>query len=172
MRKEAFLTKEKVQEIEKTIPTPFHVYDEAGLRKNLEDIKKAFAWNKGYKEYFAVKATPNIEIIYNSRVLEIQGESMVDNIVIEEVNTKESMELAVNGVFIAVGTHPLTECFSGLVDMNEQGYIIANEDGVTSTQGVFVAGDSRTKRLRQVITAASDGANAVTSADEYLRKFV
>lgn len=120
----------------------------------------------------AVKATPNIEIIYNSRVLEIQGESMVDNIVIEEVNTKESMELAVNGVFIAVGTHPLTECFSGLVDMNEQGYIIANEDGVTSTQGVFVAGDSRTKRLRQVITAASDGANAVTSADEYLRKFV
>ena len=59
MRKEAFLTKEKVQEIEKTIPTPFHVYDEAGLRKNLEDIKKAFAWNKGYKEYFAVKATPN-----------------------------------------------------------------------------------------------------------------
>ena len=57
--KKAFVTKELVQEIEKTIPTPFHIYDEAGLRQNLENIKKAFAWNKGYKEYFAVKATPN-----------------------------------------------------------------------------------------------------------------
>ena len=59
MKKEAFLTKEIAEEIAKSIPTPFHVYDEAGLRKNLENIKKAFAWNPGYKEYFAVKATPN-----------------------------------------------------------------------------------------------------------------
>lgn len=59
MRKEAFLTKELAETIDKSIPTPFHVYDEAGLRKNLENIKKAFAWNPGYKEYFAVKATPN-----------------------------------------------------------------------------------------------------------------
>jgi len=59
MSKKAFITKEKAMEIDKVIPTPFHVYDEAGLRKNLELIKKAFEWNKGYKEYFAVKATPN-----------------------------------------------------------------------------------------------------------------
>lgn len=59
MKKEAFLSKELAEKIVKEIPTPFHVYDEAGLRKNLENIKKAFSWNKGYKEYFAVKATPN-----------------------------------------------------------------------------------------------------------------
>lgn len=59
MKKEAFITKELAEKISKEIPTPFHIYDEAGIRENLENIKKAFAWNKGYKEYFAVKATPN-----------------------------------------------------------------------------------------------------------------
>ena len=59
MRKVPFTTKEKLEEISKVYPTPFHLYDEAGIRKNAENLKKAFAWNKGFKEYFAVKATPN-----------------------------------------------------------------------------------------------------------------
>lgn len=59
MEKKPFLTKEKTQEIVKTYPTPFHIYDEKEIRKNAENLKKAFSWNKGYKEYFAVKATPN-----------------------------------------------------------------------------------------------------------------
>ena len=59
MSKIPFTTKEKLEEIAKVYPTPFHLYDEAGIRKNAENLKKAFAWNKGFKEYFAVKATPN-----------------------------------------------------------------------------------------------------------------
>lgn len=59
MSKVPFTTKEKIEEISKVYPTPFHLYDEAGIRKNAENLKKAFAWNKGFKEYFAVKATPN-----------------------------------------------------------------------------------------------------------------
>lgn len=59
MIKEPFVTKEQVAEITKTWPTPFHLYDEKGIRRNAEALKKAFSWNKGYKEYFAVKATPN-----------------------------------------------------------------------------------------------------------------
>ena len=59
MSKVPFTTKEKLEEIAKVYPTPFHLYDEAGIRKNAENLKKAFAWNKGFKEYFAVKATPN-----------------------------------------------------------------------------------------------------------------
>ena len=59
MKKQPFVTKEKIQEITKDYPTPFHLYDEAGIRRNVEALKKAFSWNKGYKEYFAVKATPN-----------------------------------------------------------------------------------------------------------------
>ena len=59
MEKKPFVTKEQIEEIVKTYPTPFHIYDEAGIRKNAEAVKEAFAWNKGFREYFAVKATPN-----------------------------------------------------------------------------------------------------------------
>ena len=59
MEKKPFVTKEQIEEIVKTYPTPFHIYDEAGIRKNAEAVKKAFSWNKGFREYFAVKATPN-----------------------------------------------------------------------------------------------------------------
>ncbi|MBO5944894.1 MAG: diaminopimelate decarboxylase, partial [Clostridia bacterium] len=59
MSKTPFTTKEKLEEIATVHPTPFHLYDEAGIRKNAENLKKEFAWNKGFKEFFAVKATPN-----------------------------------------------------------------------------------------------------------------
>ena len=59
MGKTPFITKEQVEEIVKTYPTPFHIYDEKGIRENMEKMKKAFSWNKGFREYFAVKATPN-----------------------------------------------------------------------------------------------------------------
>ena len=63
MKKTPFVTLEKIQEITKTIPTPFHIYDEAGIRANARALREAFAWNKGFKEYFAVKATPNPYIL-------------------------------------------------------------------------------------------------------------
>ena len=59
MKKVPFVTKEQVEEIVKSYPTPFHLYDEAGIRANAKAVKEAFAWNKGFREYFAVKATPN-----------------------------------------------------------------------------------------------------------------
>ena len=59
MKKEIFVTKEQIEEIVKTYPTPFHIYDEKGIRENARALKEAFAWNKGFKEFFAVKATPN-----------------------------------------------------------------------------------------------------------------
>ena len=58
MEKKPFVTKEQLEEITKTYPTPFHLYDEKGIRENARQLKEAFSWNKGYKEYFAVKATP------------------------------------------------------------------------------------------------------------------
>ena len=63
MEKKAFVTKEQVEEIVKTYPTPFYLYDEAGIRRNVENVKKAFSWNPGFREYFAVKATPNPSIV-------------------------------------------------------------------------------------------------------------
>ena len=88
--------------------------------------------------------------------------------IVHNVKTDEGKTIAVDGVFIAVGILPNTEKFKGLVDLDESGYIIAGEDGVTSTPGIFAAGDIRTKNLRQVVTAVADGANAVASVQRYL----
>ncbi len=79
----------------------------------------------------------------------------------------ETREIPVNGVFIAVGITPASRAFEGLVEM-DHGYIKAGEDCQTSCPGIFAAGDVRTKPLRQIITAAADGANAVTSVERYL----
>ena len=116
-----------------------------------------------------VKATENIEILYDSKIVEIVGEDSVEEIVVASTKDETSSRIAVNGVFIAVGMSPVSELFEGFVDMKD-GYIVADENGVTSLEGFYVAGDLRTKKLRQIITAASDGANAATSASEYLNK--
>lgn len=109
----------------------------------------------------------NIEIIWDTVVEEIQGEGQVSGLKLKNKKTEESSVLEVQGVFIAVGITPNSEAFQGLVEM-EQGYLVAGEDGRTSVPGIFAAGDVRTKQLRQIITAAADGANAVTSVERYL----
>ena len=114
-----------------------------------------------------VKETENIEIVYDSRVTEIIGEGSVNKIKVENIKSGDVKELDLNGIFIAVGMDPNTELFKDVVELDKSGYIIAGEDCITSTEGIFAAGDLRTKKLRQVITAAADGANAITSVSEY-----
>ena len=115
----------------------------------------------------SVKQLPNVEIIWNSVVEEIQGSSRVEGLQLRNVKSGEEKVLKVDGVFIAVGIHPNTEVFRHVVDCDEKGYIVAGEDGQTHTPGIFAAGDVRTKPLRQIITAVSDGANAVTSIQNF-----
>jgi len=116
----------------------------------------------------AVTDTDNIEVIYDSVAVKINGEDQVESLVIKNVKTNAESVINLDGVFIAVGTHPVTDYLKGVIDMDEAGYIIADESGITNIPGVFAAGDVRKKRLRQIVTAASDGANAVHSAVEYL----
>lgn len=111
----------------------------------------------------------NVEIIWDSQVKEIKGEGgKVSQIEITNSNTKEEQTIDTDGVFIAVGIIPNSDEFKGSVAMDEQKYIIAGEECQTNIDGVYAAGDIRTKMLRQIITAASDGANAVTSVQNYL----
>ena len=112
---------------------------------------------------------PNIEVVWDSIPKEINGaaEGMVSGLTIENVKTKEVSVLDVAGVFIAVGNNP-NSSYTDAVDKDEKGFIIADESCKTSLPGVFVAGDLRAKKLRQVSTAVADGANAVYSAQEYL----
>lgn len=115
-----------------------------------------------------LKSLPNVEILWNSEVSKIQGEDMVESLLLYQNQLKEDRILEVKGVFIAVGILPNTESFQGLVDMDEKGYILADESCATSTMGIFAAGDIRKKALRQIITAVADGANAVNSVQNYL----
>ncbi|MDY3017558.1 MAG: thioredoxin-disulfide reductase [Blautia sp.] len=113
-------------------------------------------------------ACENVEMIWDTVPVSIEGEEMVSGIKLQNKKTGEEKELSLDGVFIAVGIVPNTELFGDLVKLDESGYIVAGEDCVTSTPGIFAAGDIRTKQLRQVITAAADGANAVISAEKIL----
>lgn len=115
-----------------------------------------------------VKETENIEILWDTTVEEIRGEDQVEELLLYNKKEEKHSSLSVQGIFIAVGIQPNTEVFRGAVEMDEAGYIVAGEDGITNVPGIFAAGDLRTKQLRQVITAASDGANAVTSLEKYL----
>ena len=110
----------------------------------------------------------NVELVWDSVPVAIEGSEKVENLKVRNVRTDEEKDLSVDGVFIAVGILPNTEKFKNLVALDEGGYIIAGEDCVTSTPGIFAAGDIRTKQLRQVVTAVADGANAVTSAEKIL----
>ena len=115
-----------------------------------------------------VMALPNVEILWNTVVDRIEGEDQVEGISIKNVTSGECAKLPVDGVFVAVGIIPASETFAGVAECNEKGYLIAGEDCATGTPGIFAAGDVREKKLRQIVTAVADGANAVTSVLEYL----
>ena len=110
----------------------------------------------------------NIEMVWENIPLEILGQDEVTGIKIRNVKTGEERELDTDGVFIAVGIVPNTTLVEDQLELDENGYICAGEEGITSAAGVFAAGDIRTKALRQVVTAVSDGANAVASVQKYL----
>lgn len=115
----------------------------------------------------AVMALDNVEILWDTVIEEIQGEGQVESLKLKNKKTGEERDLPVQGVFIAVGIMPNSQAFEGTVEM-DHGYIIAGEDCRTSVPGILAAGDVRTKQLRQIVTAAADGANAVTSAEQQI----
>lgn len=112
-----------------------------------------------------VKESNNIEIIYNSNVTKLECNEILESI---ELNNKSNIKI--DGLFIAVGQEPDNDCFKDLINIDSKGYIVSNEDCKTNVDGIFVAGDCRTKKLRQLVTAASDGAVALTNCLEYIRK--
>ena len=113
-------------------------------------------------------ACKNVELIWDSIPLSIEGTDKVEALKIQHKKTQEESFIETDGVVIAGGIVPGTEKFKDLVKLDEAGYIVAGEDGITSEPGIFAAGDIRTKNLRQVVTAVADGANAVASAQRYL----
>ena len=110
----------------------------------------------------------NVELILNSVVLSVGGEQRVDSIEIKNLVTDEKSSLSVDGLFIAIGQVPQNRIFKGLINIDENGYIVANDDCKTNVEGIFTAGDCRTKNLRQLVTASADGAISATNVSKFL----
>lgn len=117
---------------------------------------------------------PKIDFLWDTVVEEIKGDGIVESVVFKNVKTNELTEYTADeedgtfGIFVFVGYLPATGIFKGIVDMDEAGYIITDDNMKTNIPGVFAAGDCRVKALRQVITAAADGAIAATQAEKYI----
>lgn len=112
--------------------------------------------------------TENVEFKWDSTVTELLHEDKITGVKIKNVKTGEESIIDCDGVFVSVGRKPATDFLGSQLDLDENGYIIADETTKTSIPGVYAVGDIRTKQLRQVVTAVSDGAMAVHSAEEYL----
>ena len=121
------------------------------------------------KSYTARLDKPNIEMVWNSVVEEILENGRVCGIRVRNVQTNEERQIDLNGLFVAVGNVPATDFVRGAVELDAAGYFTAGEDTKTNIPGVFAAGDCRRKPLRQIVTAAADGAIAATNAFIYLK---
>lgn len=119
-----------------------------------------------------LKTAENIEFKWNSEVKELLSDAKLTGLKIRNKLTDEEETLPCDGIFITIGRTPETELFRGQVDLDEAGFIVADETTKTNLAGVFAAGDVRTKPLRQVVTAAADGATAATAAEEYLSSVI
>lgn len=120
------------------------------------------------KSYTSKLDKENIEFVWDSVVEEILENGRVCGIRVRNVKTNETREIELQGLFVAVGNIPATDFLRGAVELDEAGYFTAGEDTKTNVPGVFAAGDCRRKPLRQIVTAAADGAVAAYAAEEYL----
>ena len=120
----------------------------------------------------ALKKKDNVEFVLNSNIVEIKEEAFaVSGVVVEDKNTHEKREIAVDGLFVAIGQVPDNNAFADVVELDKAGYIVAGEDCKTKNEGIFAAGDGRTKEVRQLVTAAGDGAVAGVAATKYCEAF-
>jgi thioredoxin reductase (NADPH) len=114
------------------------------------------------------KANPKLEIVWNTVVEEIEGTDMVEQVILKDVVSGKKRSVPIDGVFIYVGIEPNTEWLDGLVETDGQGYILTDQNMRTNLPGIYAVGDIRQKLLRQVITAAADGAIAAFHAEKYI----
>ena len=115
-----------------------------------------------------LQGAENIEFLWNNRVAEFLFDERLTGVKLENVLTGQEQELPLDGLFVSVGRSPATALFAGQLELDAAGYIVADETTRTNLPGVFAVGDVRTKAVRQIVTAAADGAVAAHFAEEYL----
>ena len=115
-----------------------------------------------------LKGKKNVEFLYNTVVEELEGEDQLSSIMLRDLEHDKAYRFKVDGIFVAIGQQPENKAFESLCQLDEQGFIIADESTVTSSSGIYAAGDCRTKKVRQVVTAAGDGAVAAMNACHFV----
>ncbi|MBM4350033.1 MAG: thioredoxin-disulfide reductase [Deltaproteobacteria bacterium] len=115
-------------------------------------------------------SNPKIKFLWNSVVQEIKGDSVVRSAVVKNMKTGDVKEVETEGAFLFIGLVPRTHFLKELVQMDESGYVVTNENCETSVKGIFAAGDCRKKLLRQISTSVGDGATAAFAAEKYLEE--
>lgn len=115
-----------------------------------------------------LEAKDNVEILLSNVVVKFNGEDELQSVVIKNTETEEEQTLNLDGVFIAIGLIPQNDAFAELINLDSYGYADSGEDCTTKTEGIFVAGDCRKKKIRQVATAVGDGAVAALAACNYI----
>jgi len=109
-----------------------------------------------------------VDFLFDSVITSVSGDMAVSKVTVKNVKTGEEKEVPVDGIFVFVGNLPNTELFDGKIDLDEQGYIVTDDTLMSSTPGVFAAGDVRKNNLKQVVWAAAEGALAAVSAEKYI----
>ena len=131
-------------------------------------IHRRDAFRGDQKNVSLLEARDNVEFVLNANVTALEGEKRVEGVTVTDKFSGETRTLAVSGLFIAVGQMPANEAFANVVKLDDKGYIVADESCTTGTPGIFAAGDCRTKEVRQLTTAAADGAVAALAAGKYI----
>lgn len=117
-----------------------------------------------------LKNAENIEFLWNSQVSSFTAESRVNGAIVKNTLSNEELKIDCDAIFVSIGRRPETDIVKDIIELDENGYIVADESTKTSIDGVFAAGDVRTKALRQIVTAAADGAVASHFAEEYISR--
>lgn len=118
----------------------------------------------------ALENIDNVRLMPRHIPIEIKGDKRVSALTVKNLDTEEVYDLEVSGIFEAIGLIPDNDVFANIVELDENGYILTDDEMRTKTEGLFAAGDTRQKHLRQIVTACSDGAIAATAAHEYLTR--
>ena len=115
-----------------------------------------------------LQSAPNVEFLWNRAVMELHHADTLNGVTVQNLISGEKSSLELDGLFISIGRSPATELFYGQLELDDAGYIIADESTKTNIPGVYAVGDVRTKQVRQIVTAAADGAVAAHQIEEYL----
>lgn len=126
------------------------------------EIQKVMSLTKG--------ENPKVVFLPDSKIQDLEGNGKVESMIIENLKTGETQEFATDGIFVAIGRRPDTNFLQGTIDLDDGGYIITDANMQTKIKGVYAVGDVRSGSLKQIVSAASDGAIAATKIIEYLNK--